>query len=66
MKNLKKCQGISLITLIIIVAIILCVILIFNTMNNNSKLNTVVTADNYDTIGNIFNENYELMGLYMK
>lgn len=57
MKNLKKCQGISLITLIIIVAIILCVILIFNTMNNNSKLNTVVTADNYDTIGNIFNEN---------
>lgn len=66
MKNLKNCQGVSLIVLLIIVAIILCgVILFFNKMNNNkggnnsSKLNTVVTADNYNTIGNIFNENQD-------
>lgn len=64
MKNLKNCQGISLIILLIIVAIIICgVILIFNKTNNNSgnssKLNTVVTADNYNTIGNIFNENQD-------
>ena len=64
MKNLKNCQGISLIILLIIVAVIICgVILIFNKTNNNSgnssKLNTVVTADNYNTIGNIFNENQD-------
>lgn len=66
---MKNCKGISLITLIIIVAIILCGVIIFNKMNSNnssssnnssgnsSKLNTVVTADNYNTIGNIFNDN---------
>lgn len=74
MKKLKNCQGVSLIILIIIVAIILCVILIFKNMNssnsdnsgsnsstsiNSNKLNTIVTADNYNTIGNMFNENQD-------
>lgn len=74
MKKLKNCQGVSLIILIIIVVIILCAILIFKNMNNSnnsnssgnsstsvnsSKLNTVVTADNYNTIGNMFNENQD-------
>ena len=57
MKRLKNCQGI----LITIVVIILCVILIFKNINNsnmsNTMLNTVVTADNYKTIVNMFNEN---------
>lgn len=67
MRKLRNCQGISLIILIIIVAIILCAILIFKSMNsgnnstsiNSSKLNTIVTADNYNTIGNMFNENQD-------
>ncbi|MCI9038423.1 MAG: hypothetical protein HFJ29_00845 [Clostridia bacterium] len=70
MKNFKNCHGISLIILVIIVAVIICgVILIFNktnndsgnssNSNNSSQLNTVITADNYNTIGNIFNENQD-------
>lgn len=63
MENIKNNKGISLLALIIIIVVILCGILIFKSINsnngitNNSKLNTVVTADNYNTIGNIFNEN---------
>lgn len=58
MKKIKSSQGISSIIIIIIVAIILCAILIFKNMNS-SKLNTVVTAENYYTIGNIFNEDQD-------
>ena len=63
MKKFKNCQGISLIILLIIVVIILCAVLIFKNINSgdmsSSKLNTVVTADNYNTIGNMFNKNQD-------
>lgn len=57
MKKLKNCRGISLIVLIIIVAIILCVTLFFYKKSNN--LDVVVTADNYESIKDIFTEKQE-------